>query len=63
MEATHSLFDYRFSEDHPDVMPAINVRCGPELSCASNRFCGNLIEDRNATAKVRIEDDLTAHSV
>jgi len=38
MEACHALLDYSFPEDHPDVVPAVNVRCTKELGQVCNRF-------------------------
>ena len=29
LEASHDAFQYGFPEEHPDVVPAINVRCRP----------------------------------
>lgn len=38
VEACHALLRYTFPEDHPDVVPAVNVRCTRELGQLSSRF-------------------------
>jgi len=38
LEACHSLLRFTFPEDHPDVVPAVNVRCTKEVGQLRNRF-------------------------
>lgn len=40
MEASHDSFLYRFPEDHPDVVPAINVRCTPHSDFDERDYFG-----------------------
>ena len=55
MEASHSLFDYAFSPERPDVQPVVDVSCSEELQAQDGRFSfDNHHEDCNAVDKVRV---------
>lgn len=38
LEATHDLFVYGFSRDHPDVVPTVNVHIAPDVYNSHGEF-------------------------
>jgi hypothetical protein len=38
LEASHDLFVYGFSRDHPDVVPTVNVHIAPDIYNSKGEF-------------------------
>ena len=55
MQSCHDSFVYTFPEDHPDVVPAINVRCRPLEEFDETDYFGQRTEsDEAVTAMVSL---------
>ena len=63
LRANHGLLAFGFAPDHPDVVPAVNVYCPPDLHDGDNRpmlRTGRIPVGRTSADRVRAAASLTA---